>query len=82
MTEVRKKCTVKNTTPNKTEATNNLESELDIKNSVIKSMEVAHNTLHDLIEDKDEIIRSQKTIIEGVQKDLETNIAARLRSCT
>ena len=41
-----------------------------------ESMEVVHNTLDDLIEDKDEIIQSQKTTIEGIQKDIETNIAA------
>ena len=43
--------------------TNKLQIELDSNYNIIKSIKVAHNTLHDLIEDKDKIIPSQKTII-------------------
>ena len=49
-----------------------LQNDLESKCNVIRSIEVAHNTLRDLINNKDELIQSQKTIIEGIQKDVET----------
>ena len=38
------------------------------KMEIIKSMDAAHITLQELIKDKDEIIASQKAIIDGIQK--------------
>ena len=49
-----------------------LQNDLGSKCNVIRSIELAHNTLRDLITNKDELIQSQKTIIEGIQKDVET----------
>ena len=55
------------------EKVDTFQSELGRKREVIKSMEMAQNTLRESIEDKDETIRSQKQIIEGIQNDIDTD---------
>ena len=50
-----------------------LRSELERKCDVIKSMEMAHNTMRYLIEDKNDVIESQKQIIKDIQNDTDTD---------
>ena len=44
-----------------------IEMKYESKCNILESMEVTQKTLHDLISDKDYVIESQKTIIEGFQ---------------
>ena len=55
------------------EKVDTFQSELGRKRDVIRRMEMAQNTLRELIDDKDEMIRSQKQIIEGIQNDIDTD---------
>ena len=47
---------------------NRLREDITRKIEVIKSMELAHSSLNKLVEDKDETIGNQKTIIDSLQK--------------
>lgn len=51
-----------------------IQSELWSKCDIIGSMEKSQTTLCDLIEDKDELIATQKTIIKGLISERDTNI--------
>ena len=46
----------------------------DMKCSIIKNMQIAQSTLKSLVEDKDEVIRSQGDIIEGLQNNAECEV--------
>ena len=70
--ELAAKCTIHNNSVTGNEKVDTFQSELGRKLDVIKSMEMAQNTLRELIDDKDETIRSQKQI-EGIQNDIDTD---------
>ena len=53
-----------------------LKVEYDGKCSIIQSSELAQSTLQNLLYDKDDMIESQKTIIEGFQGETKTDIDA------
>ena len=49
------------------------------KMEIIKSMDATHITLQELMKDKDEIIASQKAIIDGIQKNTRYNLISIMR---
>ena len=71
--ELAAKCIIHNNSVKGNEKVDTFQSELGRKLDVIKSMETAQNTLRELIDDKDEMIRNQKQIIEGIQNDIDTD---------